>query len=280
MSRYDAQRMVIRTPEGVEFGLVLAGPVSRFLAWLVDTACLALAAMVLSMILSTFIPFQGDLMAGLFALTLYVLFTGYRIVAEWVMRGQTIGKRLLRLRVIDAQGLRLGFSQVAVRNLLRFVDAMPLLYFVGGLLSVLSRRCQRLGDLAANTVVVREETFAAPNLEKALPGKFNSLKSHPHLAARLRQRVSPETAKLALQALQRRESLSPEARVALFGELAEYIKSLTVFPEDATFGISDENYVRNVVDVVFSGRKPAMRDAPRATAGKELEEDGSLPTSP
>lgn len=280
MSRYDAQRMVIRTPEGVEFGLVLAGPVSRFLAWLVDTACLALAAMILSMILSTFIPFQGDLMAGLFALTLYVLFTGYRIVAEWVMRGQTIGKRLLRLRVIDAQGLRLGFSQVAVRNLLRFVDAMPLLYFVGGLLSVLSRRCQRLGDLAANTVVVREETFAAPNLEKALPGKFNSLKSHPHLAARLRQRVSPETAKLALQALQRRESLSPEARVDLFGELAEYLKSLTVFPEDATFGISDENYVRNVVDVVFSGRKPAIRDARRATAGKELEEDGSLPTSP
>ena len=132
MSRRTTQRMVIRTPEGVEFGLILAGPVSRFLAWLVDSACLAFAAFVLSALVSALMPFQSDLMAGLFAVTLYALFTGYRIAAEWFLRGQTIGKRLLRLRVIDAQGLRLGFSQIVVRNLLRFVDALPLLYFVGG----------------------------------------------------------------------------------------------------------------------------------------------------
>ncbi len=257
MSRQTTQRMVIRTPEGVEFGLILAGPVSRFLAWLVDSACLAFAAFVLSTLVSVLIPFQGDLMAGLFAVALYALFTGYRIAAEWLLRGQTIGKRLLRLRVIDAQGLRLGFSQIVVRNLLRFVDALPLLYFVGGVLTILSKRSQRLGDLAANTVVVREETFATPDLERILPGKFNSLKHYPHLAARLRQRVSPEAAKLALHALQRRDALSPEARASLFAELVDYFKSLVPFPEEATLGVSDENYLRNVVDVVFSERTPA-----------------------
>ncbi len=105
--------------------------------------------------------------------------------------------------------------------------------------------------------MVREETFATPNLERTLPGKFNSLKHYPHLAARLRQRVSPEAAKLALHALQRRDSLSPEARVSLFAELADYFKSLMPFPEEATLGVSDENYLRNVVDVVFSERTHA-----------------------
>ncbi len=258
MSVYGPQRMVIRTPEGVEFGLILAGPVTRFLAWLVDAVCLVVATFVLVVAMSVLAPIQGDMAAALFALGMYAMFTGYRIVCEWFLRGQTIGKRLLRLRVIDAQGLRLGFSQVVVRNLLRFADGLPLLYFVGGLLCMLTRRCQRLGDIAANTVVVREETFATPNLGKALPGKFNSLKNHPHLAARLRQRVSAEAAKLALQALQRRDALEPEARVHLFAELAAYFKSLVPFPEEASLGISDENYVRNVLDVVFGAQKPAV----------------------
>ncbi|HQH53635.1 MAG TPA: RDD family protein [Candidatus Hydrogenedentes bacterium] len=275
MSRYDAQRMVIRTPEGVEFGLLLAGPISRFLAWLIDTVCLAFAAIILSILVSAVIPIHGDIVAALSALLLYALFTGYRIVCEWFLRGQTIGKRLLRLRVIDAQGLRLGFSQVVIRNLLRFADALPFLYFVGGLLCVVSKRCQRLGDLAANTVVVREDTFATPNLDRALPDKFNSLKSYPHLAARLRQRVTPEAAKLALQALQRREMLSPGARVSLFAELAEFFRSLAPYPEDATFGMTDETYVRNVVDVVFGERKPVIRSMKRAAGTEEAGKDSN-----
>lgn len=260
MSSYNAQKMVIRTPEGVEFGLLLAGPVSRFLAWLVDTAVLAFGAILLSLLFRVLIPIQGDVMAAAFALLVYAFFTTYRILCEWFMRGQTVGKRLLRLRVIDAQGLRLEFSQVVVRNLLRFVDALPLLYFVGGLLCVLSKRCQRLGDLAANTVVLREDTFGTPDLEKMLPNKFNSLKHYPHLAARLRQRVTPEAAKITLRALQRRELLNPEARVHLFADLADFFKSLVPFPEEATLGMSDENYVRNVMDIVFSDRKPRAKN--------------------
>ena len=74
---------------------------------------------------------------------------------EWYWRGQTVGKRVLKLRVMDEQALRLEFSQIVVRNLLRFVDFLPGLYLVGGTACVLSRRFQRLGDLAANTIVVR-----------------------------------------------------------------------------------------------------------------------------
>jgi hypothetical protein len=125
---------------------------------------------------------------------------------------------------------------------------------VGGLASFFSRRAQRLGDLAANTVVVYNPKPAEPDLDQLLAGKFNSLRQHPHLEARLRQRVSPDEARLALQALIRRDELDPEPRVALFSELAEHFKSIVHFPPEAIDAMPDEQYVRNVVDILFRTR--------------------------
>jgi hypothetical protein len=183
---------------------------------------------------------------------------GYALACEWWWRGQTLGKRILRLRVVDATGLRLQFSQVVIRNLLRFVDSLPAFYLVGGLAALLNARSQRLGDLAANTVVIRTPQITAPDLEQILAGKFNSLRLHPHLEARLRQKIAPTEAGLALQALVRREEFAPEARVKLFARLAEHYRGLVEFPADTVEGITDEQYVRNVVDTLFRPRtKPA-----------------------
>src|SRR2546430_9794845 len=93
-----------------------------------------------------------------------------------------------------SEGLRLQFHQIVTRNLLRFVDSLPLFYFVGGLVSWLSPKCQRLGDLADNTIVIRSPRISEPDLDQLLAGKFNSLRQYPHLAARLRHRVSPAEA--------------------------------------------------------------------------------------
>src|SRR5260370_8343960 len=134
---------------------------------------------------------------------------------EWFWGGQTLGKRVLGLRVMDEQALRLEFSQVAVRNLLRVVDSLPMLYMVGGIASLVSRRSQRLGDLAANTIVVRNPEISQPNLEQLLGGKFNSLLEHRHLAARIRQRTSPRAAAAALATLLRHDHLEPFARLHL-----------------------------------------------------------------
>ncbi len=165
---------------------------------------------------------------------------------------------MLRLRVVDAQGLRLQFNQIVMRNLLRFVDCLPLLYFVGGVACLMNRKCQRLGDLAANTIVVRYPRVTEPDLEQLLAGKFNSLRQYPHLEARLRQRISPAEAVVLLQALLRRDEFDPEARVELFHELAEHFRAKAEFPPEATDGITDEQYVRNVTDVLYrtrTGRK-------------------------
>jgi hypothetical protein len=87
-----------------------------------------------------------------------------------------------------------------------------------------------------------------------LAGKFNSLRQYPHLAARLRQRISPAEAAVAMQALLRRDEFDPIARVELFDDLAAQFRAKVVFPPEATDGITDEQYLRNVVDVIYRTR--------------------------
>jgi hypothetical protein len=121
---------------------------------------------------------------------------------------------------------------------------------------VLSRRAQRLGDFAANTVVVRIPKLTTPNLEQIASGKYNSFRDYPHLEARLRQYVNTQEASTALQALVRRDSLDPVARVELFAEMAGYFRQLVEFPVEATEAITDEQYVRNVLDSVYRKLRP------------------------
>ena len=188
----------------------------------------------------------------------------YGAAAEWLWRGQTVGKRLLRLRVVDARGLRLEPAQVIVRNLMRVVDALPALYFVGGVACVLNARRQRLGDLAAGTVVIRTPMVPRPDLDQLLGGKYNSLAEHRPLAARLRQRVSPEIAQIALDALMRRDELDPGARLEVFADLAGYFRSLVPYPPEVVEQLADEPYVRNVIEVLYRPTSAVSR--PEATA--------------
>lgn len=251
-----ASSLQIKTPEGVVFSLILAGPVSRFLAWTIDLACIMLISIMLGQLLALLVLLSPDLGGAVRMVLYFVVSIGYGMVLEWKWRGQTVGKKLLRLRVMDEHGLKLRVSQIVVRNLLRGVDALPLLYGVGGVACLLSRRAQRLGDFAANTVVVRIPKIAEPDLDQILGTTFNSLADHPHLAARLRQRVSPREATAALQALLRRDQLEATARLELFHELASHFRAAVAFPEEATEGITDEQYVRNVLDIMFRRIQP------------------------
>jgi uncharacterized RDD family membrane protein YckC len=246
--------LFIRTPEGIVFSQLLAGPVTRFFAWFIDQLCIGAAMTLLGFLLDLLGLVNWNFAVALYVVSYFVIGIGYGIFFEWTWRGQTIGKKLLRLRVMDVEGMRLQFNQIVVRNLLRFVDSLPAFYFVGGLTCWLNSRCQRLGDLAANTVVIRNPRVAEPDLDQLLAGKYNSLRQYPHLAARLRQRISPAEADVALQALLRREEFDPIARVELFGDLAAHFRAKVEFPAEATDGVADEQYLRNVVDVLYRAR--------------------------
>lgn len=241
----------IRTPEGIVFSQTLASPISRLLAWMIDFCCIAVLLIAIQLVVGLLMILSPDIAAAAGVFLYFAVSIGYAITQEWLWRGQTIGKRVLRLRVVDAEGMRLTFHQVAVRNLLRTIDALPALYLAGGLAAFLSRKAQRLGDIAANTVVIKIPKISQPDLEQLLPDKWNSLRSYPHLNARLRQRTTPGEASLALQAIMRRDEFEPAARVQLFGDLAAHFKAKTAFPGDAVDGITDEQYVRNVADVLY-----------------------------
>ncbi|MGQ9589851.1 MAG: RDD family protein [Planctomycetota bacterium] len=245
----------IRTPEGVVFSQLLAGPVVRSLAWAVDFFCIVTVLRVASALLLILNVFGPDVAQAATILAYFAGSIGYGMACEWLWRGQTVGKRLLRLRVVDAEGLRLQFGQIALRNLLRAVDSLPGFYLVGGAAAWLSRKSQRLGDMAANTAVIRIPRVAQPDLEQLLAGKYNSLRGYPHLEARLRQRVTPAEAAMALQTLLRRDDFDPKARVRLFELLATRFRDKVRFPAEATEGIGDEQYVRNVVDVLYRARR-------------------------
>ena len=247
-------RLLIKTPEGVLFSLTLAGPVVRFLAWVVDLATIAVLARLVGYLTAVLGLISRDLGSAVSIASYFIISVGYGIALEWVWRGQTLGKRLLGLRVMDEQGLRLTFSQVVLRNLLRVVDSLPAVYLVGGLACLISRRSQRLGDLAGGTIVVRRRLPAEPDLDRLLADKYNSFREFPHLEARLRQKTAPIEAGVALEALLRRDSLDPEARVELFREIADHFRGLAGFPAEALEGVSDEQYVRNVVDSLFRKR--------------------------
>ncbi len=254
MKRARPSRLSIETPEGVIFSFELATPVTRALAWSVDTAAIAVGGMVLGQAVRFVGNASPDFANAAGVAGYFVISTLYAIVLEWRWRGQTIGKRLFGLRVMDVHGLRLRFPQIAMRNLLRLLDCLPLFYLVGGLTAVFSRNAQRLGDMAASTIVTRERRDEAPDLEQVAPAKYNSLLGQPHLAARLRSLVTPETAALAVRAVTLRDGYEPLARIVLFRDLAAHFRSLVEFPDEAVENLTDEQYVRCVLRVIYGAR--------------------------
>jgi len=246
-------RLSIETPEGVVFSFELATPVSRSLAWVVDAVAISVASYILGELCLTLNLLNRDWANAVSVVLYFAISVLYGILLEWHWRGQTIGKRLLGLRVVDVHGLRLQLPQIALRNLLRLVDALPAFYLVGGLTCFFSRSAQRLGDLAANTIVAREPKTEAPDLEQIAPAKYNSLLAHPHLAARLRSLVTPEAAAIAIRAVTQRDGYDPQARVALFRDIAAHFHSLVEFPGEALEGLTDEQYIRSVLRVIYGG---------------------------
>jgi uncharacterized RDD family membrane protein YckC len=244
----------VRTPEGVAFTVRLASPVLRATAFMIDLAVVSASWTAISIVLSLLHVLGPDIAGMVLTIGYFVFSQGYGMATEWLWRGQTVGKRVMRLRVVDARGLRLTFAQVVLRNLLRFVDGLPVFYLVGGVASLLNQRAQRLGDLAADTLVVWEPPEPQPDFAALRGDKYNSLRAHAPAVARLRQAVSPAEARAVWSAVARREQFDPDARVRLFAELADHLRKIAAAPAEAAEGVTDEQFVRNVVDVLYVNR--------------------------
>jgi uncharacterized RDD family membrane protein YckC len=164
--------LIIETPERVPLHFALASIGNRFLACAVDHAIqtlvlilIGVTALILANISSIERLFAGapKWVYAVMILLLFLTLSGYFAFFEWFWSGQTPGKRWLKLRVIREDGRPITFWEACVRNLLRTLDMMPAPFYSIGLISVFSTgRDQRIGDMVAGTVVVREREAEAP----------------------------------------------------------------------------------------------------------------------
>lgn len=241
----------LHSPEQVELELEIAGPVSRAFAFGIDYALIliltASAFLLLVAGLQQAFTWVSDFAflrelferlaewltgsgaeptregSGLWAIavsaTVWLLLdlfltTVYFLCFETLWRGRTPGKRLTHLRVVREDGLHPGWSESLMRNLLRPVDALPTGYLVGALAIFFSSRGQRLGDLVAGTLVVRDrdgDASGVPEIEtldREVETGFRF--SREELAA-----VGEVERRLIRRTLRRTETLSPRASAPL-----------------------------------------------------------------
>jgi uncharacterized RDD family membrane protein YckC len=155
----------VETPEGVEIGLRVAGPVPRLWAALLDLAIRGLVYTGLAILSGLF----GKSGTGLFLIGLFLIEWFYPVLFEVKARGATPGKRAMGLLVLHRDGTPVGWSASVIRNLVRFADFLPAAYGFGLAAMLVDRDFRRLGDLAAGTVVVHRDTVAAGSRVPAAP---------------------------------------------------------------------------------------------------------------
>jgi uncharacterized RDD family membrane protein YckC len=176
------ETLIIETPERVPLAFALASIGNRFLAVAIDHFLQFLAIFLVfwffqwiaglgsMMNIETALTEMSKWTLALMLIVVFLLFTGYFIFFEWFWNGQTPGKRLLKLRVIREDGRPVTLWESIARNLLRVVDAVPgvviPIYSVGLITVFLNGRDQRIGDIFAGTVVIRERTDEAPSFDE------------------------------------------------------------------------------------------------------------------
>jgi len=225
-------RLRIETPEGVDLEVTLAGLGSRAGATFVDSLIIG-AALVVLLIGATMLGIFADesssefffVVLGLAALGSLVLTVGYFLLFETLNGGRTPGKAAFGIRVIKMDGAPLGFGAVAIRNLVRLVDSLPGFYAVGIIAIVTSSRNQRIGDLAAGTVVIRDRKMAvAPS---SLVGTIDLA----GLPAWDTSAVSEEEVGLIRQYAERRQTLNPVSSAQLAANMAGPLRARVAAPD-------------------------------------------------
>jgi uncharacterized RDD family membrane protein YckC len=157
------------TPERIVFHYPLAGPFRRYVAYLIDLA-LVLALTVGALVVFLLLALGSFSGLGPFLVAYFGLMWGYRGFCEAVFNGQTWGKMLVGIRVVTDRGVPITGAQAVLRNVVGALDGVvpyllrpdltSVLLMIGLASMLLTRKFQRLGDLAAGTMVVVEERRA------------------------------------------------------------------------------------------------------------------------
>lgn len=240
---------LVRTPENVTFEFELAGIAARAVAWFVDVLVMGAIITGAVQVLSAFGALSSGLATALIIIAVFLVQWWYSTLLEWWWGGQTVGKRVVGLRTLTERGVRIGFAQSVVRNLVRIVDLLPGLYLVGGLSATLDPQRRRLGDLAAGTIVVRVHKSPAPSLVVPPSERHNTFVDDPAVALAVRRITAPERDAMVSLSL-RRDRLPLSVRRELFAQLASHLEDRLGVPRPSFF--SEEKYVLNLTAIALA----------------------------
>lgn len=230
-------RLSIDTPEGVSIEVTLAGLGSRFGASMLDVIIqgVLLLALVLALTLagSTLSGDLGVFLLGVGTVVVATIVLGYYIVFEALNGGRTPGKAAFGIRVASADGSPLSLGAVSLRTLMRLVDFLPAAYAVGTIAMVTSARNQRLGDMVANTVVIRDRAPSpqeVPHHQGNVEGWDVSVVNEAEIA-------------LVRRFVSRQNDLASDARSRLAADLAARLRP-SVSGGDR---LNDEDFLRQLL---------------------------------
>jgi uncharacterized RDD family membrane protein YckC len=241
-------RMSIATPEGIELDLVLAGIGSRFAATILDWLLKGVVLLGAFALAATSADTPG-VAAAIAVATLFLVLFGFDVLFEVFGGGRTPGKRWTGLRVVTVEGDAIGAGASLVRNLLRIVDWVLL---IGVVFVFVTKRNQRVGDLVAGTLVVRELRGELPAGEGASVRQVDD----DDLASWDVSAVTADELATVRRFIERRSTLAVEARRRLALDLAQRLSAKVLAPDHVT---SAEEFLELLVAVKVRRAEGARR---------------------
>ena len=232
------------TPEAVPLDLDVAGVGSRGIAIAIDMTIQGAVFLAILFILGAL--HVGDTTGTVVVLvSVPVVFWGYFFIFEGLWHGRTPGKRTQRLRATRADGQPMSGAQMFVRNLVRIVDFLPVYYAIGVVSIVLTKRSQRLGDLAGGTLVIREAKPVVPRAIDAMPPPPVAVAGGGRIDV---SGMTEAHYQLVRSYFERRAGLDPSARTQLAGDIVRAItpvaRSTEWLPDEAFLDATAAAYRR------------------------------------
>lgn len=216
MNEFD--RLTIETPENLALDAPIAGFGTRCIAALLDY--LIIFALIVLFTLTFFNRsrvFADPVTAAFYVLALFLLTTFYHLVFEIAWNGQSPGKRWMRLRVVQANGSPLTVTGALLRNFLRLFDFLPVFYGIGLVALFVSSKGQRLGDLAAGTIVIIEQkSISLDSLKASTVVKYRYFTRYTPLPEYIHtDGLTEQNRQLIINFLNRRDTLTDTTRIAI-----------------------------------------------------------------
>ncbi|HVH63069.1 MAG TPA: RDD family protein [Candidatus Dormibacteraeota bacterium] len=223
--------LVVATPERVSFEYQVAGLGTRAVAQMLDLLIVfgILAAVYFAAL--AFSAVGSDTAGYLIALIgSFVVLFGYFWTSEALWSGQTVGKKVFRLRAVGDRGEPMTFIQAAIRNVVRLIDFLPYAYGIGLVVLFANGKGKRLGDLAAGTVVVKDSDYvwlwqlrgSQPIQQSQLPAPQPAPATADELVLR---RIDPDLRRFVASYARRRGEISVELRAQLAGSVQGSLQS-------------------------------------------------------